>query len=379
MNGEFDWTVGLRSWRPQGRPHLPYGPTMVDSVRSCMLQVFFAVSTGYERRMDFAGRIGTAFHKGVESLSRDPLRSTNGTDAAFEARARFDQLIDHQRQLASTLQREQRLPQDEHRIQRAREAIMAEATRRPLSPKRRRPSSPTLSAETEVEVRSSDGMFRGFVDRAEHRSDGTHIIDYKSALRPDVPGRYKRQIQMYAAMWADTRGDWPVMGSLRYPAIAQSFDVPIDRGSCLATMSEARHTMEQLQTTDDVSAAATPGDPCRVCEFRPWCQPFWMYQREVAARTASLGQVGLGFEGPITSLQRTDSLVSLSVRWLRAELRVVVKPERFPQLMSVEVGDVVRGLDFDVRGVLTAPRALATDYSELYAVVDENPDTGRPH
>lgn len=70
---DFDWHVDeAASWPPRGRPEAPHGPTGLEVLRSCALRRCFESSKGYERRMGFDGRIGTAFHRTLEWLSQRP-------------------------------------------------------------------------------------------------------------------------------------------------------------------------------------------------------------------------------------------------------------------------------------------------------------------
>src|SRR5687768_7050700 len=60
---KFDYAVRpSKSWPPSGRPEPPFGPGALEILRSCALRGCFDVSPGYERRIGFAARIGTAYH-----------------------------------------------------------------------------------------------------------------------------------------------------------------------------------------------------------------------------------------------------------------------------------------------------------------------------
>ena len=195
-----------------GRPRATY--SLLDhplrNFRSCPLRSCFDASPGYERRMDFPARIGTAFHRTLQSFYEKGLPNDQET-AVKEARERFENELHHQEIDALARPREKSLPRDTTRVDRAIEAILLEATRYVelgFTPTSFIHSDPNESGknsthempridldsvpmEVEVPVRSKDAYFRR-IDRVEHTSDGT-VLCFKSALRDDLPGRYQRR------------------------------------------------------------------------------------------------------------------------------------------------------------------------------------------
>jgi len=361
---DFDWTVRRDSWRPRTRPNPPFGPTVVEVLRSCALRRCFEVSAGYQRRQAPSGRIGTAFHQAIQSL---PVNAT-ATDAAQAASERFETAMRQQQELADHSPRERLLVRDEKRVQRAMEAAILDGVRRRFTGERARETQNLRTTEAEVEVFSADGMFRGFIDRVERRADGIHIVDYKTALRSDLPERYERQLQMYAAMWADSRGEWPVTAALEYPLIASVIEVQIDQAVCSQTMQAARRVVANVQKEEDEAKFAKPGDACKICEFRPWCEPFWNWQSEIPSVGIAYERANLGFEGEVTAVVRTKSTIALTVRWRDLAIRLTMRPDRFPFLSHIVTGEMVRALDFTIRGVPTGPRAIENERSEVYLV-----------
>src|SRR5437660_4266897 len=126
----FEWLIDqASSWPPRGRPKPPFGPTMVEVLRSCPLRGCFEASRGYERRISFSGRVGTAFHRVLQSLLEQPPESTAPADMAAEARRRFLSELQQQEAKASQRPRERYLTRDQSRADAAVEAVMAEAQR----------------------------------------------------------------------------------------------------------------------------------------------------------------------------------------------------------------------------------------------------------
>src|SRR5438309_2003444 len=214
----FEWLIDqASSWPPRGRPKPPFGPTMVEVLRSCPLRGCFEASRGYERRISFSGRVGTAFHRVLQSLLEQPPESTAPADMAAEARRRF-------------------------------------------------------------------------------LSEGTRIVDFKAALRDDLTERYARQVQLYALMWRDTRGEWPVAGEVVYPMRGVAHAVPVAADLCTGVGNEARDVVLQLSRETDPHRLGQPGDVCKACDFRPWCEVFWRWQRDEPAQHVARERAGLGIE-----------------------------------------------------------------------------------
>src|SRR5207245_5848574 len=112
----------------------------------------------------------------------------------------------------------------------------------------------------------------------EHELSGARIIDYKSALRFDLPERYERQVQLYALMWHDTRGEWAAEAQVVYPLVPFVHNVVIDEATCRKVALESAELVDALHVSPAMESLASPGDVCQVCEFRPWCKPFWGWQ-----------------------------------------------------------------------------------------------------
>lgn len=66
------------------------------------------------------------------------------------------------------------------------------------------------------------------------------LIDYKSALRADLPERYERQLQLYALLWHETFGEWPAEAYIVYPFTGATHKVAVDPAICLQVGHEAR-------------------------------------------------------------------------------------------------------------------------------------------
>jgi RecB family exonuclease len=375
---EFDWTVTPSRWAPLGRPKPPFGVTAVEIARSCPLRSYFEASDGYEPRTAFAARIGTAFHRAVQTLSTTSAAETI-PEAASRATSTFTSELTAQTAQADSRPRERGLPRYPERADHALEAVIVEAQR--ASEAKARYSTAVddaLASEVqvstgfgaEVPVRSADGLLVGRIDSVERAAGGVRIVDYKSALRVDLPERYERQVQLYAHMWRDSYGQWPTEAVVVYPLLGTASSVPVDPETCERVKRESLSVIEVLLSKRDPRLLATPGEVCSVCEYRPWCEPFWAHQAGAPNESAVLERAGVGFEGRVDEIDHRSGHVRLSLWWQGRTVTLVADSERFPQAGRAQVGSRVRALDWNIRGQRHQPQALATARSELFLVKD---------
>ena len=385
----FNWIVDEhRLWPPPNRPKTPFGPTDLEVLRSCPLRRCFEVSPGYERRTGFAARIGIAFHRTLEALTETSSQFQSLSAVAEEAQRKFLQELQKQEEEKAKHPREQRLPKDEIRINRAQESLITEAQRMIWMDKEvfhhkdvkhtQQLDQPLWEnkewakidigeiAETEVPVKSQDNLFRGRIDYVEHLPTGVRLLDYKSALRTDLPERYERQLQFYAFLWHETRGEWPVEAIVVYPFTGTVHQVSVKSADCERIVSESRTLIASLQKEHSVDRLAMPGDVCKVCEFRPWCRPFWQWQASEKSHMIALEKAFLGFEGKIISIEKVNQHWRLTIEWRDSTIQIVAPVDRFPQLHLAHAGMYIRALEMRLRGLRYQPQAIVTEMSEIF-------------
>jgi hypothetical protein len=384
----FAWEIDeQRSWPPHKRPEPPFGVTAIEVLRSCPLRVMFDTShgQGYERRVGPAARVGLAFHRTLQWLFEDGLSGLTQEERAERARRQFLAELAAQEAERQTRPRERGLPPDEQRIKRALEAIMAEARQSTSSRVAKR--QPTTSFPTttppladrpndqepgtlgfEIHVQSAEGLMTGRIDRVEQTENGVRIVDYKSALRDDLPERYERQLQLYAWMWHDTTGEWPAEALLVYPFTGTVHEVRIDEPTCETVATESASHILDLQKEQPPLKRGRPGEVCQVCEYRPWCHAFWDWQSAEPSHRTALEKAYYGFEGQLVALENRDLYWKLGVQWRNCITEIKVPAERFPQLVKAKVGDWVRVLDVRLHGQMYSPRGVVSEWSEFWLV-----------
>lgn len=356
-------------------------------IRTCGLRACFETSQGYERRTAYAARVGIAFHRALHSLTERPIRSSDRSEAIDEAHRRVRHELALQDEQKNSRPRERMLLHDEERVHRASEAIASEALRltKQLAAGQveyeNRGTTVTNKAHplemrgvseekvlVEVPAQSEDGLLTGRVDYAERLPTGVRLLDYKSALRDGLPARHDRQLQLYALLWYETFGEWPEEAWVTYPLTGAMHKISIDPETCRHVGNEARVLIRQLQECPSAEQLATPGEACTVCEFRPWCQPFWMWQAKQPSLSIALQTAVLGFEGKIIAIELKDYYWVVKVGWRDAEVRIVAPQERFPQLKNASAGMSIRVLDVRLQGQRYRPQAIVAEHSEIFLV-----------
>jgi len=352
-----------------------------------MLRACFEASPSYERRLGNAARIGTALHRTLQSLNQQPIAAETTEELAAETRRRYQAEIHEQQNQAAGRPRELRLIWDNERSNKALEAVIAEAIRtQPLGLKVHsvahiQTNAPTgisthkeaqtnVPIEVEVEVQSKNNLFHGRIDRAERTEDGIQLVDYKSAFRDDLPERYIRQLQIYAYLWQETRGEWPSEAFVFYPISGQFHNVPVDSGSCLQVVTESIALVEKIEKSNKPTDLASPGDVCKVCEFRPWCRPFWAWQAAEGNQLRAVDRENIGFEGEIKTIKLENHYWMLNISWHNAQVKIIAPQERFPHLVNALAGQTIRVVDTNLKGQLFQPTARISNLSEIFIVTN---------
>ncbi len=365
---------------------------MLEIIRSCPLRGCFEFSPGYERRIGYAARIGTAVHQTIESLAKYPPTGANLEQRIEETRHRFADKMTIQDAEKAAHPCEQWLPKDEHRLDLAFEHLLKEVLRLSAIPDisevdyvsiNEEPNLPIqqeqieqetplpVTIESEVSVQSQDGKFIGRIDLIEHLAEGVVLYDYKFAARNDLPDRYVRQIQFYALLFYETRGVWPIRAQIIYPLVNTTYDIDINPTVCQQVGQESESLLDTMQKTKALEQLATPGEVCQICEFRPWCNSFWNWQSREKVQIAALQRASLGFEGEVASISLKDGHWKMLIYWRQMTIRLVAPMERFLHLHFIHEGMHVRVIDTHVHGSPMYMQARVTDKSEIYFIDDE--------
>ena len=373
-----------------GRPKPPYGPTAIEVLRSCMLRNCFEASRNYERRLGPAARIGTVLHRTLQSLNQNPIAAETTEQLADETRRRFQAELREQQDQSASRVREQSLVWDQNRTNHALDSSISEAIRtQPLgipgsssshwqantywgtSTEDTRPATSNLDGlvEVEVPVKSNDGLIQGRIDRVEKTETGIRLVDYKSAFREDLPERYVRQLQLYAYLWFETRGVWPTEAFVFYPMLGSFHVVSVEEAICRQVAAESIDLIGKVARNVKPTELASPGDVCKVCEFRPWCHPFWRWQSRESNQLKAVDNASMGFEGRVKSIKLERNYWYLHIEWHKVLVKLITPQERFPHLKDVQPDQSLRILDTALKGQLFQPTANISNQSEIFILV----------
>lgn len=171
------------------------------------------------------------------------------------------------------------------------EARAGELARRPAAGEARADEATASPHGYELRVESADGLIAGRIDRALATEHGTILQDYKSGAifslqegdaRPIKP-EYALQLRLYAALYHEATGTWPVRLEL-VPLAGDPQSVSFSQEECLHLLDRAKEILinvnEQLGHVSDgwdaiEASLATPSPAaCRFCSFRPACSQY---------------------------------------------------------------------------------------------------------
>ena len=144
------------------------------------------------------------------------------------------------------------------------------------------------TAQVEAWLESEDGLLGGYVDRIVPGKSGVELLDYKSGAITErgtgvLKAAYESQLLLYAAIYWENRGAWPVRLTLASLA-GTKHDVPLDTARACYLMDEARAKLRSINrlilsgVRPEGLANPSPA-ACTYCGYRPVCREYWK-QRE---------------------------------------------------------------------------------------------------
>lgn len=230
-----------------------------------------------------AAHLGTVVHELLERAgSHDGLTAPEAEQLFDDLVAREEEklLADVRTRAAVPLVRSVR--NFEVRKRRAIHAAIASTGRRAS---REPHSGARARTGAEMWVQSHDGAVGGFIDEVVSRDGKIVIRDFKSgAAGQPASGTFtsaKQQLELYAALYAETMGTWPASMEI-VPVDGAAIPLAVDPPTCQELLEHARELLVACNAV--VAAAPRPeadfrlGRPsaatCRQCDFRPICHAY---------------------------------------------------------------------------------------------------------
>jgi hypothetical protein len=157
---------------------------------------------------------------------------------------------------------------------------------------------------TEETLTVREGKLQGRPDLLVRSAEAHIVVEYKTGAIFEVDGEtpkeaYKRQLQLYAVMEAETVGTWPTRAEL-LPLHGPAVDVEVEPSECLAVADLAIQLLDRYNRGVPAQQPATVGlETCPDCLFASRCPAFW---QEV---DGSYSARVLAVAGPVSAIRRT--------------------------------------------------------------------------
>ncbi|GFP31409.1 hypothetical protein HKBW3S34_02329, partial [Candidatus Hakubella thermalkaliphila] len=303
-----------KTWPPRGWVQYPISPSLYELLRTCWLQATFQASASYPRRSSPYARLGTAFPRTLEQLRSFSWTTEGLSSRVVRAQAVeiFRAAVEEQKQEAMRNPRERGLPWLDDLMQRMEVAIALVADQLAVKSSVGTYTGSDLGqwSKTAVEetLVSVDGLLQGRPDLlVEDRVSGTIIVDYKTGSLddPDRLTGYERQCLLYAWLWHERYGTWPVEYRLVNPIKGHEYRAPVKPEVATALAEDARRLARRLAKPPWVGLQASPGPHCSRCPFRPWCEPFWQHVASGTSEVqASTGHSRVSMQGTVLEMDR---------------------------------------------------------------------------
>ena len=243
-------------------------PSRVSSFQDCPLQFRFASIQGLPQPPGIHAVKGNVVHRALELLfAHDPERRDHDVahQSLVDARSEYEPAYDFTGlQLTPT----------------AAAAFWRDCSKLVDGYLQMEDPQTIRAAELELWVEAPLGpiRIRGYVDRLERLDDGQLMItDYKTGKAPretDIDARM-RQLEMYAYMIRDMRGELPAKMQLLYVKDGvRLVREPTEQAMrFVVTRTTALHAAIERACTTGSFPPRTSG-LCNFCNFKPWCPAF---------------------------------------------------------------------------------------------------------
>ena len=342
---------------PFSRPLRSIAPTSFTELRECALKSVWRLS-GNPPLLPRSpkARVGTVAHRLISEAGQGLHKAEGATIGS-----RWDELIALANgEIGSSLLERHLNPLTQsapdiavRRIRATRKALdIASAFRTPQL-EGERPTSYRRYGH-EIRIQSTDGIVKGTIDVVTVGvGTGAIIQDYKSGsiLESDSESEYRPkesyqvQLKMYAGLYAETYGEWPVSLEL-VPLSGITTEVPFTRSECSNLLAEAkaalRATNEAIANHPSDSLPSLLASPspraCAFCQYRPACESY----RLVTSRSDSEGWP-LDVSGTVVSVRQLgNSKLMLEIATAGGPVKIpgLTPGDRHPALQALKPGDV---------------------------------------
>jgi hypothetical protein len=126
-------------------------------------------------------------------------------------------------------------------------------------------------ALSELRLEHPSVPFVGIIDLVRLGEDGVSLVDFKTG---EPKSAHRQQLTLYAVLWWRRTGQVPAAIEARYPSHMATFSVRTDD---LHIAEEGlRSRIDELTgLLENPPAVPRPGDQCRYCDVRQFCNAYW--------------------------------------------------------------------------------------------------------
>lgn len=214
---------------------------------------------------------------------------------------------------------------------------------------------------SELWVENSDRSVGGRIDRVEVSAAGAMIQDFKSGRITEdsatqghsrVIFDYESQLMLYAALYAEQTGRWPIALEL-VPLEGAHVRIDVDRSACLDLLNSAialrtrvNRTLTSLADSPDEAErrlASPSASTCSHCPYRPACHAYWQARSSAPRENWPKDLSGAVLEIRTLGNSKMAMTLSTTEEGVGTARVVGISPdeERHPALERLKLGDQV--------------------------------------
>jgi DNA helicase-2/ATP-dependent DNA helicase PcrA len=125
-----------------------------------------------------------------------------------------------------------------------------------------------FALEEKFEIKLQSARLTGRIDRVDKSDSGLNVIDYKTGKKGGNKLDTDLQLPIYSLACREKFGEYPACAMYLFLGDGQTHRAPSDP----ETLEGAKGKIEEkIQTINSSGFIATPGDPCRLCEYARLC------------------------------------------------------------------------------------------------------------
>ena len=123
----------------------------------------------------------------------------------------------------------------------------------------------------EIRLEHPSLPFVGVIDLVRYEAGRPVIVDFKTG---QAKAEHRGQVRTYALLWLRCRGELPSRAQVRYPS--GTVQVAISERDLFAAETELAERISGARTAlESAPAPCSPGEQCRWCDVRQYCDDYW--------------------------------------------------------------------------------------------------------